>query len=165
MSLVETENNNSSTPKNDNSVNSKENTVNAYKPKYNNRRVHNNRPGYSKGFGNKQEKKPFNENEKAVDKNIKDSNAGVKNNEITNQKGKKESREIKQNNSGKEIQNENRNNFQQKSKNENFRNVKKEKNNYIKPEETADDIRKDTKRIEKEIELEIREIGALKLGL
>ena len=35
----------------------------------------------------------------------------------------------------------------------------------IKPEETVEDIRNDLKRIEKEIALEIKEIGALKLGL
>jgi hypothetical protein len=35
----------------------------------------------------------------------------------------------------------------------------------VKREETVEDIRQDMKRIEKEIELEIREIGALKLGM
>lgn len=46
----------------------------------------------------------------------------------------------------------------------NFRGGRKEKQN-IKLEETVDDIRNDLKRIEKEIELEIKEINALKLGL
>ena len=49
-------------------------------------------------------------------------------------------------------------------KNNNFRGGRREKQN-IKPEETVEDIRNDLKRIEKEIALEIKEIGALKLGL
>ena len=49
-------------------------------------------------------------------------------------------------------------------KNNNFRGGRREKQN-IKPEETVEAIRNDLKRIEKEIALEIKEIGALKLGL
>lgn len=50
------------------------------------------------------------------------------------------------------------------NKKNNFRGGRREKQN-IKLEETVDDIRNDLKRIEKEIELEIKEINALKLGL
>ena len=46
----------------------------------------------------------------------------------------------------------------------NYHGPRREKQN-VKVEETVDDIRQDLKRIEKEIELEIKEIGALKLGL
>lgn len=46
-----------------------------------------------------------------------------------------------------------------------FRNNKREKIRDVKLEETVEDIHHDMKRIEKEIELEIREIAALKLGL
>lgn len=49
-------------------------------------------------------------------------------------------------------------------KNNNYRNQRRDKQD-VKLEETVDDIRQDLVRIQKEIELEIREIGTLKLGL
>ena len=162
---MDSENNapNHSAPKGDRQPNAnqgnRENN-NSNRPKYNKRGI-NGRPGYQKGYGNRQEKN----HNKDLDKSNKDNTNVDFGAEGAAKRIKNENYEPKNINNSQENTFEQKGNNQPKQKNEGFKNNRKEKKNFVKPEETAEDIRKDTKRIEKEIELEIKEIGALKLGL